>query len=332
MDENSAETRIALQSAMEASALCQKVQKELIGEVSFVKGDRSPVTVADYGAQAILCTLIKKVFPRDTIIAEEDSAELRKPDHSNILGQVTGYVRERIPGASPGQVCDWIDMSSRSITDRFWALDPIDGTKGFLRGDQYAIALALVEKGIVTLGVLACPNLHVDVGHPEGQKGCIFLAMKGKGAVQMELKGDDRKALSVSRIKDPSEAFFTESVEADHSDHMFHQRIAEKFHISNPPLRMDGQTKYGIVARGEAVLYLRIPAPSEPDYKENVWDHAAGTIITEEAGGKVTDALGRPLDFSSGIKMKKNYGVVVTNGILHDQVLKALRPLPFESS
>ena len=87
---------------------------------------------------------------------------------------------------------------------------------------------------------------------------------------------------------------------------------------------MDSQAKYGIVARGEVTLYLRIPSPSEPGYKENIWDHAAGSIIAEEAGGRVTDAKGQPLDFSSGIKMEKNCGIVVTNGILHMRVLKAL--------
>jgi 3'(2'), 5'-bisphosphate nucleotidase len=88
---------------------------------------------------------------------------------------------------------------------------------------------------------------------------------------------------------------------------------------------MDSQAKYGIVARGEATLYLRVPSPSEPGYKENVWDHAAGSIIAEEAGGKVTDTLGNALDFSSGIRMERNDGILVTNGILHDVVLKALK-------
>ena len=89
---------------------------------------------------------------------------------------------------------------------------------------------------------------------------------------------------------------------------------------------MDSQAKYGILARGEVALYLRVPSPSESGYKEKIWDHAAGTIIAEEAGGRVTDVLGQPLDFSCGIKMVKNRGVVVSNAILHDVVLKALTP------
>jgi len=330
IDEHSLEVKTAIRAAIEASILCQRVQKDLIGEVSFVKSDRSPVTIADYGAQAIICKLIKDAFPKDRIVAEEDSTELRKPENSNVLGQITDYVGGRISDASPERVCDWIDSSTHSLSERFWAVDPIDGTKGFLRGDQYAIALALVEQGAVQLGVLGCPSLYVDIHQPQGNRGCLFLALKGKGSVQMDMDGGDRRTLSVSKIKDPSGAFFTESVEADHSDHLFHQRVAQKFNISKPPLRMDSQAKYGIVARGEAVLYLRIPAPTEQGYKENIWDHAAGAITTEEAGGKVTDAFGRPLDFTSGIKLTKNYGIVVTNGILHDQVLSALQPLPGE--
>jgi 3'(2'), 5'-bisphosphate nucleotidase len=211
-----------------------------------------------------------------------------------------------------------------SITDRFWTLDPIDGTKGFLRADQYAIALALVERGVVKLGILACPNLYVDIHQPLGGRGCLFVALKGRGSIQMDLKGQNKRSISVSKIEDPSEATMTESVEPDHADHLFHERLAKKMNISKPSLRMDSQAKYGIVARGEATLYLRVPSRSEPGYKENIWDHAAGSIVAEEAGGKVTDVLGHPLDFSCGIKMVKNHGVLVTNGILHEVVLKAL--------
>jgi 3'(2'), 5'-bisphosphate nucleotidase len=324
MDEHSPEVVIAIQAVMKASELCQKIRKDLGGGESILKIDRSPVTIADYGSQAILCKLIREKFPNDTIIAEEDSKELRRPDRSKILEQVTHYVHASIPTASSKEVCSWIDFSSNSITDRFWTLDPIDGTKGFLRADQYAIALALVEKGVVTLGLLACPNLYVDIHQPLGEKGCLFVALKGRGSSQMDLRGLNKRTLSVSKIKNPCEATMTESVEPDHADHFFHQRLAKKLNISNPSLRMDSQAKYGIVARGEVTLYLRVPSPSEPGYKENIWDHAAGSIIAEEAGGKVTDILGHPLDFSCGIKMDKNHGILVSNGILHDVILKAL--------
>jgi 3'(2'), 5'-bisphosphate nucleotidase len=325
MDENSSEVVTAIRAMITASALCQKLGKDLVGKASLLKSDKSPVTIADYGSQAIICKFIKEAFPRDTIVAEEDSKELGKPIHSKILEQVTHYVNEFIPDSSPEAVCSWIDFSSQVLTDRFWVLDPIDGTKGFLRGDQYAIALALIENGLTKLGILACPNLYLDKDQPHGQRGCFFLALRGKGSVQMDIDGGNQQSLSVSKVMDPSKATITESVESDHADHLFHQRLAQKLNISKPLLPMDSQVKYGIVARGEATIYLRVPSPSDPNYKEKIWDHAAGSIIAEEAGGRVTDILGHPLDFSYGIKMEKNHGVVVTNGILHDIIVEALK-------
>jgi 3'(2'), 5'-bisphosphate nucleotidase len=308
-----------------ASALCEKIRRELAGGESILKSDRTPVTIADYGSQAIICRFIKEAFPRDTIVAEEDSTELRNPVHLKILDQITHHVNKFIPGSSPEEVCSWIDFSSQVITGRFWTLDPIDGTKGFLRGDQYAIALALIENGLTKMGILACPNLYVDQDRPHGKRGCFFLALREKGSVQMDIDGKGQRPLSVSKVKDPSKATITESVEPDHADYLFHQRLAQKLNILKPSLKMDSQAKYGIVARGEATVYLRVPSPSEPDYREKIWDHAAGSIITEEAGGRVTDVLGRPLDFSCGVKMKKNQGVIVTNGILHEIVLDAIK-------
>jgi 3'(2'), 5'-bisphosphate nucleotidase len=305
MDEHSPEVITAIRATIMAAELCQRIRKNLVAGESILKGDRSPVTIADFGSQAVICKLIKEKFPNDIIVAEEDSTELRNPGRSKILEQVTRHVGNFIPEASPEKVCSWIDYSSHTLQERFWTLDPIDGTKGFLRGEQYAIAFALIEGRVVKFGLMACPNLYLDKDQPQGKRGCLFLAMRGKGSFQMDLQGGNKQPLSVSKTEAPSEALFTESVEPDHADHLFHQHLAQKLNISRPSLRMDSQAKYGIVARGEATLYLRVPSPSEPGYKENIWDHAAGSIIAEEAGGKVTDTLGNPLDFSSGVKMER---------------------------
>jgi 3'(2'), 5'-bisphosphate nucleotidase len=58
-----------------------------------------------------------------------------------------------------------------------------------------------------------------------------------------------------------------------------------------------------------------------------VWDHAPGVVLVEEAGGRVTDARGRPLDFSQGAFVSNSDGVVATNGILHDAVLEQIAKL-----
>jgi 3'(2'), 5'-bisphosphate nucleotidase len=70
-----------------------------------------------------------------------------------------------------------------------WTLDPIDGTKGFLRGGQYAVCLALIVDAQVQLGVIGCPNLPYDPTKPSGEvdHGCIFVAVRGQGAHQVRL-------------------------------------------------------------------------------------------------------------------------------------------------
>jgi 3'(2'), 5'-bisphosphate nucleotidase len=87
MDQNSPEVMTAIQAAIKASVLCEKIRMGLAGGESLLKRDRSPVTIADYGAQAIICNLIRERFPNDTIVAEEDSRELRRPDRSTPSSQ-----------------------------------------------------------------------------------------------------------------------------------------------------------------------------------------------------------------------------------------------------
>jgi 3'(2'), 5'-bisphosphate nucleotidase len=221
-------------------------------------------------------------------------------------------------------VCEWIDLGTKEIASRYWCLDPIDGTKGFLRGDQYAVALALVVNGQVVLGVMACPNLPNDLSRPEGNRGTILKAMKGEGAFQVKLDGEQAGPIRVSSGVINKGSRFCESFESGHADHETHKYIASRLGIVEPSIRMDSQAKYGIVARGEASIYLRLPSPKTPDYREKVWDHAAGSIIIEEAGGTVTDVAGKALDFGVGYKLSNNKGIIATNGRVHEAVLSAL--------
>ncbi|MDX1429115.1 MAG: inositol monophosphatase family protein, partial [Rhodothermales bacterium] len=75
--------------------------------------------------------------------------------------------------------------------------------------------------------------------------------------------------------------------------------------------------------RGDAEIYMRLP--TRADYVEKIWDHAAGMLVVEEAGGQVTDIDGKRLDFSHGDGLAENSGVIATNGKLHDAVIEALR-------
>jgi 3'(2'), 5'-bisphosphate nucleotidase len=129
-------------------------------------------------------------------------------------------------------------------------------------------------------------------------------------------------SIRVSAVLDPAAARFCESVESGHSDQDQSVQIARALGITAPGLRMDSQAKYAGLARGDASIYLRLP--TRKDYQEKIWDHAAGLIVVEEAGGRVTDVRGAPLDFSHGKTLAQNSGVIATNGPIHDAVLAAV--------
>jgi 3'(2'), 5'-bisphosphate nucleotidase len=322
------ETQAALEAVTRAAELCRAVRAELVAVDLLEKDDKSPVTVADFGAQALVCQRLEAAFPQDPIVGEEDCSDLKRPQNASTLAQVTQYVARFLPKATPEQVCRWLDASKSTLANRFWTLDPVDGTKGFLRNDQYAIALALIERGQVKVAVLGCPALPLQMDRrPQGGVGVVFMAVRGEGAAMSPLGSDSFVPIHVPHDADTGRLRFTESVEAAHGHSNLHEAIARAVHITAPALKMDSQAKYGAVARGDAALYLRLPSPQRPDYRETIWDHAAGSLIVEEAGGRVTDMYGQALDFSSGVRMHNNRGVVVSNGLLHQEVLAALAKL-----
>lgn len=172
-----------------------------------------------------------------------------------------------------------------------WTIDPIDGTKGFLRGEQYAVCLSLIVDSKVQVGVIGCPNLPVDPTHPEKGTGCIFTAVRGQGAQQVTqlsfiirreylefthllffsqwtLSGANPTPLSIPKST-PDSLNFLESVEAAHSSHSFNDRVSALLNITRPPTRMDSQAKYGCLARGDGGAYLRMP--TGVGYKEKIW-------------------------------------------------------------
>src|SRR5262249_23759150 len=153
----------------------------------------SPVTVADFGSQALVGRALGESFPDDPLIAEEDASELRQGASTGLLAEVVAQVRAFRPEADAAAVCRWIDHGgAAAFAERFWTLDPIDGTKGFLRNEQYAVALALVVGGQVVVGALACPNLPRTDGADAGV-GMVFVAVRGQGAFGAPLDGPDRE-------------------------------------------------------------------------------------------------------------------------------------------
>ncbi len=322
------ERTVAFRAVQTAAELCQSVRADLDGDV-IEKDDRTPVTVADFGSQAVICQALQEAFPDDPVIGEEDSSALRTDENAEVREHLLDEVRAHHPGANANTVFDWIDHGTADgYSDRFWTLDPIDGTKGFVRGDQYAIALALVVDGSPQVAALCCPHLPPSLdADPPMSRGQAFLAVRGEGTVQKPLTPDDDAVptpIHTSDTTDPSKSRFCESFVSSHSSHDLAAAAGDRLGITADSIRIDSQAKYAIVARGEAEIYLRLPRPDSPDYTERIWDHAAGALAVEAAGGSVTDMHGNPLDFTHGRLLEANTGVVATNGPFHDEVIDVL--------
>ncbi|MEW5319903.1 MAG: hypothetical protein WDW38_011018 [Sanguina aurantia] len=313
-----------------ASKLCQVVQQQLSASEHVSKPDDSPVTVADYGAQAIIAwSLARRAGGGDStfsMIAEETSEDLRLPESAVMLRRITELINAVLTSETgeasaltPHEVLDLIDLgaSDGGPVGRHFVLDPIDGTRGFVAMRQYAVCLAMLEDGKVVLGTLGCPNLPTGVITDEDGAagvmqrsgssgvGSLFTAMRGAGSFQVPLWDVTAPATAIT-VQDLSSAAdgmagarYMESFESRHSDHSLAAQVAERVGIVKPPLRMDSQ---------------------------KIWDHAAGVIIVEEAGGKVTDGAGRPLDFSKGryLDLGVQQAIIAASPALHTQMLQAL--------
>jgi 3'(2'), 5'-bisphosphate nucleotidase len=319
------EIQVAMHAVREAGLLVKDIQLQLAGD-SIAKDDSSPVTVADFAAQALVAHHLARAFPDDPLVGEEESSLLTEGAGAALLETVAGFVRAALPEARPEMVASWIDLGRAEPASRFWTLDPIDGTKGFLRGEQYAVALALIVEGRVEFGALACPNLDEGFRQVIGGEGSLLIAARGQGAwcASLTSPGEFRR-LSVSDIQDPVQARLLRSFESGHTNVSQLDVLAEHMGVRAEPLRLDSQAKYAILAAGRGELIFRLISPRKPDYKEKIWDQAAGAIICEEAGGRITDLDGRPLDFTRGRTLAANRGVLASNGHLHAAALAALR-------
>lgn len=262
-------------------------------------------------------------------------------DDQSLLQMITDATGlKEIDVLSSIAACEYDAPGKEAAQSRIWIMDPIDGTRGFIALRQYCIALGLLEHGEMQLGVLGCPSLHLDPSRvsfdsspppaiSNEEKGVIFHAVKSKGTFMIadHLRGffeNNEMGIKchVSSVALTKWATFCESVESGHSSHELSARVASILGVSTPPLRMDGQAKYGCMARGDASIFLRFPRKG---YVENIWDSAPASIIIEEAGGMVSDGRGRRLNFTLGRQLDNDDGIVATNGLVHQHVIDAVQ-------
>ncbi|GAV91583.1 Inositol_P domain-containing protein [Cephalotus follicularis] len=361
---------VAVRAVHMACSLCQRVQVGLVTDCTDLvksKDDDSPVTVADWSVQATISWILSEFFgvQNVSIVAEEDVQTLSKSESAGLLAAVVKTVNDCLAEAPKfgipnpendlgnSQILEAISRcnSKGGSSGRHWVLDPVDGTLGFVRGDQYAVALALIEDGKAVLGVLGCPNypmkkewlnyhhqcyqtLSKSSPSPLGiwKEGCVMYARKGSGKAWMQplMHGNEKlewpnsaQLIQVSSIDDPSLATFCEPVEKANTNHSFTTGVAHNMGLRKRPLRVYSMVKYAAIARGDAEIFMKF---STSGYKEKIWDHAAGVVIVEEAGGVVTDAGGRPLDFSRGVYLEGlDRGIIACSGAtLHEKIIGAV--------
>jgi 3'(2'), 5'-bisphosphate nucleotidase len=328
-DRFSPELRFAVQVTRDAVLLARRIQDQMVSP-ALRKDDRSPVTVADFAVQALVARRLGRTFPGAALVAEESTDALRQSGGDAAAEAVARFVGDFEPDADPASVKNWIDCGRGEPAGRFWVLDPVDGTKGFLRNAQYAVALALVDEGRVELATLGCPRLDLRTTREASRaepsdSGSLLAAARGKGCWLEDPNGGEPTSLRVSAVGEPAEAVMVRSVEGGHTNLAQLERLTEILGIRRAPLAVDSQVKYALLAAGHGDLLLRLISRNNPDYREKIWDQAPGTLIVEEAGGRVTDLDGRPLDFTRGRTLTHNRGVVASNGRLHGTALRALR-------
>jgi 3'(2'), 5'-bisphosphate nucleotidase len=301
----------------QAAILTREVQRHHIIESQ--KTGQEPVTIADYGSQAIVCEALSRAFPEDAVLAEESGTQfmmLVEPEQRKQITQLISFVLGR--SVTEEEVVNWLDFNKGIDANRTWVIDPIDGTKGFLALRHYVIAVGILEDKNVVGGVMGAP------AYPGYEKGALLHAINGEAFIQDMHKGSARR-IYASNNSEASTVRVLESVEKSHASHDRMARVRELAGLLEAPFeRIDSQEKYGRIAAGDAELYLRLPRINS-NRPHSTWDHAPGAALVMAAGGMVTDIDGSPLDFSTGLTLANNQGMIVSNGRIHEKVLNAVQ-------
>ncbi|CAK41862.1 carbohydrate phosphatase [Aspergillus niger ATCC 13496] len=342
------ELQIACLTVQRATLLTKKLL-EAVDKGSFDKNDATPVTIADFAAQALIIAAIHHAFPDDEFVGEESSDALRSDpallDRTWELVSSTRLSDEESDAllyapSSKEEMLDLIDLGAQgncSKQSRAWVLDPVDGTATFIQGQQYAVCLSLVENGYQKVGVLGCPNMNLETGRlhenivdRDGYGHQVF-AVAGQGAFIRRMGTGallpSRKIEPKAQITDPKDIDFVDCVSATSSDRNMHARLAS--HLGAPwPASTDlwaAQLRYIAIAVGGCNVMIKIPHKSS--YRSKIWDHSGGMLIAEELGCTVSDLAGNPVDCSLGRTLSGCYGMIVAPSSIHSRLVEAVKQI-----
>jgi 3'(2'), 5'-bisphosphate nucleotidase len=236
------------------------------------KDEGEPVTRADKEANAVIVGGLQHDFPDDALLAEETP-----------------------------------DDGSRLRKSRVWMVDPIDGTRDFIRGrDGFSVMIGLLVDGRPAMGV---------VWQPIGKR--LYYATRGDGAFLAEGDGAAAARIHTSDVKTAEQIRLVAS--QSHRTPIIDE-VRKKLGISDELNVGSVGLKLGLIARGLRDLYVN------PSSKSSAWDTCGPEAILVEAGGRLTDLWGREIDYRAA-DVKNRDGLVASNGALHELVLEKIRPL-----
>lgn len=292
-----------------AGQLCQRVQRDFLSEN--IKGGE-PVTIADYGAQALIGRALQQAFPDDAVIAEEHAEQFVSIVPADQRRQICDLLQDTLQTRlQEDDLLNWLDQGQGRTAQRTWVIDPVDGTESFLDGTSYSICVGVLEDWQPRGAVLGCPH-----------EGAVYHCWQGQAPQQIRLDSGLVQAMAVSSRT--ADIRIIESPSSHHVDHHLQLQIYQalgRHQLS----QVHAQVKYALIADGSADVYVRIAKNRQ--YRAKIWDHAAGVALVLAAGGQVTDEHGTPLDFSQGPEFPPTFAIVVSNGAVHAQVLNALHLL-----
>nr|ACG34913.1 hypothetical protein [Zea mays] len=333
-----------------ACRLCVDVKRSLFSRRSSIleKNDQSPVTVADFGVQALISLELQRLFPSIPLVAEEDSASLRS---SKADDNSSDILVESIFSA----VVDKVSNNGSHLTqdDVLRAIDR--GGKDAVSFDSnpatYWVGLALVVNGKVTVGVMGCPNWTND--DIVNKKDDSVAACNGRGILMVSHIGcgtwSRRLSADIGQFNTAQDIWKRCFVDTCSIAHMAHYCIPDSQTWDMIPLSAtyDSTTdatdprneneilllsvfcgslcKYLTIASGRASVFVLQALPTT---QIKSWDHAVGVICVQEAGGQTSDWSGEPLDLAADLTSRRiiypRGGVLVTNGALHDKLVEMI--------
>lgn len=323
------------EAVRQAAKLCRQIQTHSLTSStkhSKEKGYTEPVTLADYGSQAIICRALSQHFPDDAVISEEAGAQFLELTDENARAQVFNLLTNLLDvNVTQDDVVRWLDFGSgRDDAQRTWVIDPIDGTKGFINLRHYSIGVGILDAdGQPVASVIGAPGYAENMAE-EGGAGMIFYA-QDNAAYAEPLAGGEATPITVSSRADNGDVRVVQSYEKSHASKSRMATVREKADLSEAHIyELDSMEKYALVACGDADVYLRLPNINSTRPHMS-WDHAAGVALVHAAGGKATDVDGSPLVFSDG-RIMPNQGMLVSNGVLHERIVAATQALLAEEA